>query len=170
MEGMAEIITQMRATGEYLLVEKVVQEGGDLDEVKRKLRNILIEKPLEKLQTLSDLSGIKRILEILGESLSREETDKMVEWYLEKTKYIERGEEKKYHWQEYVDQLLILAEIGIFSQETANKLLLKPFDRHFSNKEFSTTGQTLELSRKLMPMASKNARKALRDWYFKGIT
>ena len=163
-----EIIRLMRETEEYLLVEKVVQEGGNLNEVKRELRNILIKEPMKKSETLCDLSVIRNALDTLGEKLDRKETDEAIKWYLEKTEYIGEGK-KKYYWQEYIDQLLILAEIGSFSQETADKLLLKPFNRHFSNEEFSTTGQILELSRKLMPMASESVKKILRDWYFKGI-
>lgn len=170
MTEMAEIIRLMRETGEDSFVEKMVQNGRSLNEIKTALRERLIETPLEKLRTLSDLSGIKRSLQILGGKLNQRETSKMVKEYLEKTEYIGKEGEKKYHWQGYLDQLLILVEIGSFSQETADKLLLKPFDRHFSNKEFSTTGQVLELSRKLMPMASESAGEILRDWYFKGIT
>ena len=169
MTELAEIIKLMRETGEYSLVEKIIQKNGNLNEVKMELRKHLIEEPLEKLQTLSNLSDIKNALKILDEKLGQEKTGRMVEQYLERAEFIGREGEKKYHWQEYTDQLVILVEIGNFSQETTDMLLLKHLDRHYSTREVSTNGQMLELLRKLMPMASENARETLHDWYFRGI-
>jgi len=142
---MIEIIKLIKETGKAsYIVERVIQEGGDVSKVKTELRKHLIEEPLEKVRTLSNLSDIKKALQILDEKLNQEETDKVAEWYLEKAEWIEK---EKYSWWEYVDQLLILADIGSFSQETADKILLRCFD-----ERGATTGQMLELLRKIRPM------------------
>lgn len=158
---MIEIIRLMRETGEDSLIEKVVQGGGDVSTVKTELRKCLVEEPLKERRTLSDLSGIKKVLETLGEKLNQEETDRAVEQYLEEAGYI--GEEKgRYHW--HLDQLLTLTDIGSFSPETADKILRTCF-----NEGVSTTAQLLELLKRLMPMASKDVREAINNWYFREI-